>query len=258
MKNKMQRKLIALVAAATFALLSGCAQVPKNSGEDPADPWESMNRQTFAFNQGMDFILFRPLAKGYEFITPEPVRDGVTGVFQNTMEPANAVNNALQGKVEEGILSLFRLMINSTAGVLGIFDVAKEVDIPRMPEDFGQTLAVWGVPSGPYFVIPIFGPSTVRDAVGLVPEVFMDPNTYVGEAWFTWPWWGAKFVNTRARLLPVTDMMDKTVDPYVATRNAYLQQRQSSLQDGDDPALIQKPLLNPFDDEQPTEAERSK
>ena len=215
-----------------------------------------MNRQTFAFNQGLDFILIRPLAKGYQFITPKPVREGVTRVFQNTMEPSNAVNNVLQGKVEEGILSLFRLMINSTVGVVGIFDVAQMVDIPRMPEDFGQTLATWGVPKGPYFVIPVLGPSTVRDTVGLVPEVFLDPNTYVGRDWFVWPWWGAKFVNARERLLPVTDMLDKTVDPYVATRNAYLQQRQNSLQNGDGLAMIQQPLLSPFGDDDADDADK--
>lgn len=161
----MKKKILAL-ALVGAALLSGCASVPKDSGQNPDDPWETLNRQTFAFNQGLDFILIRPLAKGYQFITPKPVREGVTRVFQNTMEPSNAVNNVLQGKVEEGILSLFRLMINSTVGVVGIFDVAQMVDIPRMPEDFGQTLATWGVPKGPYFVIPVLGPSTVRDTVG--------------------------------------------------------------------------------------------
>ena len=148
----MKKKILAL-ALVGAALLSGCASVPKDSGQNPDDPWETLNRQTFAFNQGLDFILIRPLAKGYQFITPKPVREGVTRVFQNTMEPSNAVNNVLQGKVEEGILSLFRLMINSTVGVVGIFDVAQMVDIPRMPEDFGQTLATWGVPKGP-FVTP--------------------------------------------------------------------------------------------------------
>lgn len=249
----MKKKLLAL-ALTGAALLSGCASVPKDSGQNPDDPWETLNRQTFAFNQGLDFILVRPLAKGYQFITPKPVREGITRVFQNTMEPANAVNNVLQGKVEDGILSLFRLMINSSVGVVGFFDVAQEVGIERMPEDFGQTLAVWGVPKGPYFVIPVLGPSTVRDTVGLVPELFLDPNTYVGKDWFTWPWWGAKFVNARERLLPVTDMLNKTVDPYVATRNAYLQQRQSSIQNGDSPAMIQEPLLNPFADDPSNDA----
>ena len=253
---EMKKKFLAL-ALVGAALLSGCASVPKDAGQNPDDPWESLNRQTFAFNQGLDFILIRPLAKGYQFITPKPVREGVTRVFQNTMEPSNAVNNVLQGKVEEGILSLFRLMINSTVGVVGIFDVAQMVDIPRMPEDFGQTLATWGVPKGPYFVIPVLGPSTVRDTVGLVPEIFLDPNTYVGKDWFVWPWWGAKFVNARERLLPVTDMLDKTVDPYVATRNAYLQQRQNSLQDGDGPAMIQQPLLSPFSDEDSDNADKT-
>ena len=133
----MKKKILAL-ALVGAALLSGCASVPKDSGQNPDDPWETLNRQTFAFNQGLDFILIRPLAKGYQFITPKPVREGVTRVFQNTMEPSNAVNNVLQGKVEEGILSLFRLMINSTVGVVGIFDVAQMVDIPRTSAGTGS------------------------------------------------------------------------------------------------------------------------
>ncbi len=254
---KLNRLILKVVAAAGIVALSGCASVPDNSGENPADPLESMNRQIFAFNDVFDTVLIRPIAKGYQFVTPKPVREGITRVFQNTMEPANAVNNVLQGKVEDGILSLFRLMINSTVGLVGIFDVAKEVDIPRKPEDFGQTMAVWGIPNGPYLVLPIFGPSNVRDAVGLVPELFMDPNTYIGEDWFVWPWWGAKFVNARERLLPVTDMLDKAVDPYIATRDAYLQARQSAIQDGDDPAILSDTnLLDPFADDVATDAKK--
>ncbi len=248
MKNNKLASILGVVVA--VAALGGCAQVPENAGSDPQDPWEAMNRQIFAFNQGFDTVVSRPLAKGYQFITPEPVRASVTRVFQNTMEPANAVNNVLQGKVEDGILSLFRLLINSTVGIAGIFDVASEVDIPRKEEDVGQTLAVWGIPNGPYFVIPFLGPSTVRDGIALVPELTLDPNFYVHEPWVKWPWWGAKYINARERLLPVTDMLDNTVDPYVATRNAYFQFRQAAIQDGDDPALItakDSNLMNPFD-----------
>lgn len=258
---KLNRLILSAVAIAGLSVLGGCVSVPDNAGQNPADPLEALNRQTFAFNEVMDTALVRPIAKGYEYVTPKPVREGVTRVFQNTMEPANAVNNVLQGKVEDGILSLFRLMINSTVGIAGIFDVAEEVDIPRKAEDFGQTMAVWGIPNGPYFVIPFLGPSNARDAIGLIPELFMDPNTYIGEDWFVWPWWGAKFINARARLLPVTDMLDKTVDPYIATRDAYLQSRQAAIQDGDDPALISdENLLDPFadDDTEDKEKEGSK
>ncbi len=261
MKNKNNmRKLIATALVGTL-FLSGCASVPDNAGSDPKDPWEPLNRQIYAFNQGFDTVISRPLAKGYQFITPKPVRESVTRVFKNTMEPANAVNNVAQGKVEDGILSLFRLLINSTVGIAGIFDVAQEVGIERKEEDVGQTLAVWGIPSGPYFVIPIFGPSTVRDGLAYIPEVFLDPNTYVGEPWFTWPWWGAKYISARERLLPVTDMLENTVDPYVATRNAYLQSRQSAIADGDEPAMIQpNSLLDPFaeDEEAPDSNKTSK
>lgn len=253
---KTKKKLLSLALGVSVLLVSGCASVPDNAGSDPADPWEAMNRQTFAFNSAVDMVLIRPIAKGYQFITPKPVREGITRVFQNTMEPSNAVNNVLQGKVEDGILSIFRLMINSTVGVLGIFDVAKQVDIERKPEDFGQTLAVWGVPNGPYLILPIWGPSNVRDTVGLVPEIALDPNTYITQDWFRWPWWGAKFINTRERLLPFTDMLENTVDPYIAMRNAYLQRRQSEVQDGDDPSVLEpsKPLLNPFDDDDEADA----
>lgn len=249
MKNN--NKFLALTALASALLLGGCASVPDNAGSNPKDPWEALNRQTFAFNQGFDTVISRPIAKGYQFIAPKPVRESFTRAFKNSMEPANAVNNVLQGKVEDGILSLFRLMINSTVGVAGLFDVAQEVGIERKEEDVGQTLAVWGVPSGPYFVIPIFGPSTVRDGVALVPEIFLDPNTYVGSPVAKWSWWGGKYVSARERLLPVTDMLENTIDPYVAMRNAYLQSRQAAIQDGDGPTVIpESSLLDPFADDE--------
>lgn len=258
MKNN---KLLAAAVLTGTMLLSGCASVPDGAGSNPKDPWEAMNRQTFAFNQGFDTVISRPLAKGYQFITPKPVRESVTRVFKNTMEPANAVNNVMQGKVEDGILSLFRLMINSTVGAAGIFDVAQEVGIERKEEDVGQTLAVWGISSGPFLVIPIIGPSTVRDGIALVPEVFLDPNTYIGNPATKWSWWGGKYVSARERLLPVTDMLDDAIDPYVAMRNAYLQSRQSAIQDGDEPAVIPaSSMLDPFaeDDEPDTKAAPTK
>ncbi len=234
--------------------MSGCAQIPKEEGGDPRDPWEPLNRVTFGFNQGLDKVLIRPLAKGYEFIAPEPIRIGVRGIFRNTMEPANAVNGVLQGKVEQGILSMFRLLINSTAGVAGFFDVAEKVDIPRKETDFGDTFRVWGIKDGPYVIIPVLGPSTLRDGIGLIPELALDPNTYIGEAWFTWPWWGVKFITIRAQLLPVTDLLQNTVDPYIATRNAYLQNRQRVIQEEEGITILDtQDLLNPLDYEDEAE-----
>lgn len=250
MAIKTIKGIAAVTCLASLMTLGGCTSVPDNAGSDPSDPWEVVNRHTYAFNQGVDNVLIKPIAKGYQFIVPEPVRDSVTHFYQNLGEPSNALNNVLQGKVEEGILSLFRLMINSTVGVGGLFDVASEVGITRMPEDFGQTMGVWGISDGPYVVLPIFGPSTVRDSVGLVPEFFTDPNYYVDNDYVRWSSWGVKFVNTRERLLPYTDMLELQVDPYVAMRNAYLQSRQSAVQDGqNDEVVEEKGLLDPFADE---------
>ncbi len=260
MKNNMKKKIVVAVSTIALALLTGCASVPDNSGSNPKDPLETLNRQTFAFNSVLDEAIFIPLAKGYRFVTPKPVRESVTNFYQNLREPTNAVNNVLQGKVEDGILSLFRLMINSTVGVAGLFDVASKVDIEPKREDFGQTMGVWGIPSGPYLVLPILGPSDIRDAVGLVPEYFTDPNTYTKKDWIKWPVWGVQFVNARERLLPFTDMLSMTVDPYVAARDAFLSQRQSAIQDGDMLEILkpEEKLLDPFADDEPEEKEPKK
>ncbi len=244
---KCFKKVAILGACLAAMVMSGCAQLPENVGQDPRDPLEALNRRIYEFNQGVDYILFTPIAKGYQFITPQFAREGITRMFKNTMEPCNAVNNVLQGKVEDGILSLFRLMINSTVGIAGFFDVASEVDIPRKEEDMGQTFAKWGIPNGPFIMLPFFGPSTFRDGIGLIPDLALDPNFYVDEPWVKWPWWGMKYVSIRERLFPVTDMLASTVDPYIATRDAYLANRISEINDGNVPASESQPLLNPLD-----------
>ena len=137
----------ALVLAAV-ASLAGCVSVPDNAGQDPSDPWETMNRNTFAFNQKLDTYVYRPVAKGYEFVVPEYARERIGNIYVNLNEPANAINNALQGKGEGALVSLFRLMINTTLGLGGMYDVAgTAANQPTRREDFGQTLAVWGVGS---------------------------------------------------------------------------------------------------------------
>ena len=150
---KALHKILLTIAAA--ATLAGCASVPDNAGQDPSDPWEKLNRNTFAFNQKVDTYLIRPAAKGYEFVVPEYARERIGNIYGNLNEPANVLNNALQGKGEGALVSLFRLMINTTLGLGGMYDVAgTAANQPARREDFGQTLAVWGVGNGPYFVIP--------------------------------------------------------------------------------------------------------
>ncbi len=246
MKKSKVTFLISLLACALIA--AGVSHIPKEEGGDPNDPWEPMNRKTFEFNQLFHKAVAKPVAKGYNRITPEPVRDGIRNIFRNTSEPANGVNAVFQGKVEQGILSIFRLVINSTVGVAGIFDVAAKVDIPRHATTFSDTLAVWKVPPGPYLVIPFLGPTTVRDGLGVIPEVWLEPNSYIDVNWFVWPWRGLKYINANSQILPATELLQNTVDPYVAMRSAYLQNRQNLVLDEDgNPSFVSKELLNPFD-----------
>ena len=244
---KSLRQIGCGLVAATALVLSGCAQIPDNSGSNPADPWETMNRHTFEFNQRVDSYVIRPVAKAYETVLPQSVRESVHNVFVNLDEPANILNNGLQGKGEDALASLFRLMINTTLGVGGLFDVAGSVaGEPVRDEDFGQTLAVWGVPAGPYFVIPFMGPSSVRDAGGMGMGFFAEPMTYVETGWVGWGMWGVLAVDIRARMLPATDLLVSAPDPYVMAREGYLATRNNAVWDGNPPFEFPK---DEFEDE---------
>lgn len=226
----------AVLAAVSCAVLAGCASVPEGAGSNPADPWESMNRQTHAFNDGADRYVFRPIAKGYKAVTPEPVRSCVSNMMDNLTEPRNMVNNALQGKGKGAFESFMRFIVNSTFGLLGCFDVAKMGELQPQPEDFGQTLGVWGVGNGPYLVLPFLGPSTVRDAAGRGVNWATSIQTWVDPSWAGWAVWGVDAVDARTRLLDLDGMMDTAVDPYAQMRDGYLQFRRNQVYDGNPPA----------------------
>lgn len=229
-------KLSLAAGFASALVLAGCASVPPDAGTNPEDPWEKMNRQTFMMNTVLDEFMMRPIAKGYVNVVPEPVRTGVTNVFVNLGEPSNVVNNALQGKGEDTLASVFRFLINTTFGLGGVFDVAGTVgNQPERREDFGQTLQVWGVPRGPYFVIPFLGPSTVTDAAGDVVDCFGEPMTYVENDLVSWGSWGVYAVDLRARMLPATDLLRDSIDPYVMAREAYFSTRRNAVYDGNPP-----------------------
>jgi phospholipid-binding lipoprotein MlaA len=229
-------------ALLAIAVLAGCASV---RSPDPRDPWEPMNRGIFEFNDGLDRALFKPVAEGYRFVLPDPIREGIRNFFSNLQDPWIALNQLLQGKFEPAVNDMSRFLWNSTIGLLGIFDWATDMRLPKHNEDFGQTLAVWGVDSGPYFVIPVLGPSSVRDASG----------TFVG-AFAYLPWMGPKwldhdnylgwsisltaldFVQTRANLLDVTDVLEEAaLDRYSFVRDAYFQRRRNLIYDGSPPPL---------------------
>lgn len=217
------RKLLTLLI-----LLLGMAQ-PINASE--SDPWESWNRKVDAFNQFGDRWVVKPTAKAYDFITPQIVDDGVTNMYRNIREPITIINDLLQFKIKKAGIDTGRLLLNSTVGLLGFFDVASKAGLERQPEDFGQTLGAWGVPPGPYVVLPIIGPSNVRDAFGLVPDTFSNPITYIDQEYVRYSTVAGYYLDLRANTLDIEGLV--TGDEYVFVRDAYLQDREYQVKDGD-------------------------
>ena len=240
MELNIKNKLI--VSLATLLLLTGCATrqnpqadaQPDNSRAVNKDPYESYNRSVHNFNMKLDKYLIRPLAKAYEEITPDPVENGIHNFFENLQEPRTIVNSLLQGKFDSAGISGGRLVLNSTVGLLGFFDVAGKMDIPKPEEDFGQTLAAWGVPSGPYLVLPLFGPRYLRHSVGMVPDAFLNPTNYVDDNTVRYGLLGLNIIKSRARLLGTDELVELQLDPYVFIRESYYQQRQTQLNDAAD------------------------
>ena len=233
MKQTMLRCAFAGVACA--ALMAGCVSVPPNAGSNPADPWESMNRQTHAFNTGFDNYIAKPIAKGYKAVTPAPVRSCVSRMMDNLTEPRNMVNNLLQGKPDGAFVSFMRFIVNTTFGLLGCFDVASMGDLQPKPEDLGQTLATWGVGNGPYLVLPFLGPSTLRDTVGRGGDWAVAIQTWVEPDWAGWTVWGVDTLDVRTRLLDFDEVLETAVDPYAQARDGYLQFRKNQVYDGAPP-----------------------
>ncbi len=233
------QRLGRVALAGSALMLAACASVPPNAGQDRRDPLESLNRQTFAFNDALDRAAIRPVAKAYADYLPDGVRECFGNAFSNLREPSNAVNNLLQGKPEAAVWSGVRLLLNSTFGLVGCFDVAGQSGIERHPEDFGQTLGVWGFGTGAYLVLPVFGPSSVRDTTGLGVETFLDPNFYMEEPAAAWGLATARVINLRAELLPADKLLDTALDPYLAVREAYFQRRRSLVYDGYAPLEIE-------------------
>lgn len=196
------------------------------------DPWEPVNRAIFNFNDRVDSVSLKPLAQGYNRFVPEPVRDGVSNVFGNLGEPRNLVNNTLQGKFHDASVDISRFLLNTTLGVGGVFDVATRWGLQRNDEDLGQTIGSYGVPSGPYVVLPLLGPSTLRDSLARVPESF-ETYTYraqVDHVRTRNVAFGTEMVDTRAAILGQERLIRG--DRYTFVRNAYLQNREFRVRDG--------------------------
>ena len=204
--------------------------------EPTPDPLQPFNRAMFTFNDAVDRVFFRPLAVGYRAVLPQPVRNGVNNFFNNLRAPTTLLNDILQGKPKRAQETIHRFLVNSTIGLLGFVDVATRLGFPEHQEDYGQTLAVWGVPAGPYIVLPLLGPSTLRDAVGKVPEFYIaDPLWEPDDTAVTIARFSVRAVDIRSRLLDLDRVIKMQVDPYLFFRETYLQNRQRAILDGDQP-----------------------
>jgi len=236
-----RRAASSLLLAGTFSLLAGCATVTHPTAYDP---WEPMNRTVSDFNEGLDSVLLRPVATVYKEHVPPLVRTGVSNFFGNLGDMWSFVNSALQGRVQDAADNFARVQLNTVFGVFGIFDVASEFNIDRHREDFGQTLGRWGVPAGPYLVLPIFGPSTLRDAVALPVDRQADLVSRIDPYNTRYTAYTLRVVSQRSNLLRASSVLEEaSLDKYSFTRDAHLQRRRAEIYQPDDPRRDVPPPL---------------
>jgi phospholipid-binding lipoprotein MlaA len=235
-RGPVARGLLILLVA---TLVQGCATT---AGHPDGDPWEGFNRDAFAFNDSLDRHLLKPVAQGYEHVAPSFVREGVNNFFGNIADAWTGVNQLLQGKPREALSDLGRVVMNTSLGVFGLWDVAGAAGLEKHEEDFGQTLAVWGVPAGPYLVLPLLGPSSARDGPALaVNPAWWSYREAFGSETAYWATVGLDAVRIRANLLPAEKVLDEAaLDKYAFIRDAWRQRRQSQVHDG-------KPRARPED-----------
>lgn len=221
-----------LLAVCAVLLLSACASTP-GVGMDPRDPLERYNRAMYAFNSKLDQKVIRPVAEGYADYVPSLVRTAIGNFFGNVGDVWTAVNNYLQFKPREGTQDVARVVLNSTFGIAGLIDVATPMGLPKHDEDFGQTLGKWGVSSGPYLVLPVFGASTVRDGFARPIDFLADPLSRMGDPETRNIIRAVRIIDARADLLGASSLFeDAALDSYQFLRDAYLQRRESRVRDG--------------------------
>jgi len=229
------RKLVVVaILVPALGVLDGCATA--GGIGNPKDPIEGFNRAVFAFNDGVDKAVFKPVAQGYVAALPYPVRLGVSNFFGNIADVFIAVNNLLQGKLPAALGDAGRVAVNSTFGLLGLFDVATDAGLEKHDEDFGQTFGRWGVPGGPYVVLPFLGPRTTRDAFAQILDSKTDPITQLDRISSRNSLMATRIIGERADFLPTDKIIDEAaLDRYSYVRDAYLQRRRSKIYDGNAP-----------------------
>ena len=247
------RTLFALLTAVS---LSACATTANRASLDKRDPHESFNRSMWGFNQAIDKVAIKPVTSVYRTIIPTPLRRGITRVFSNLSEPFSAANSLLQGKPKRALNSLGRFAINTTIGVGGLADHATKMGLPDTREDFGQTLHAWGAKSSPYLVLPLFGPSTIRDGIGQAVQMVADPARIALNSELSttaeYAVTGTRVIDGRSNLIEsgADAALANAADPYATARSAFFQRRQAQLEDAGDTAnkpqdeddLLQKAL----------------
>lgn len=194
------------------------------------DPWEGLNRPLFEFNERLDQYLLKPVAKGYQAVTPDPAEKGVSNFFGNLRDANSTINAVLQGRPGGAARAGGRFLLNSTIGMLGLFDVASRMGVEPYRTDFGHTLAIWGLPSGPYLMVPVLGPRTVRSGTGTVFDALTSVEVGIDDVRLRNSLFGLELVDTRAKLLKTEELMSG--DRYIFIRDAYLQQRRALVNDG--------------------------
>ena len=247
----MRLSTIALLLVVSSAL-SGCAasrEAAEASGRVDYDPFEPLNRTIFDINYAVDRATLRPVAQGYKAVVPSPVRRGIGNFSDNLLTPRSAVNSFLQGKVENGLEDTARFIMNTVFGIGGLFDVATAAGIDENNETFSQTMAVWGVPEGPYVYLPFLGPNSMLDAVTLPVDFISDPLWHYDDDTARRWIYAVRIVDLRARFLTAETLLEDSTDPYLTVRESYLQNRQFQIFDGD-PPVEEDEFLNEFLDEE--------
>jgi phospholipid-binding lipoprotein MlaA len=222
-----------IIACLCFVLLCGCATLPPGSTRSPRDPWERMNRTTYKFNDTLDKAVLRPVARTYRRVTPQFMQTGVHNFLSNLSYPITMVNDLLQGQFRPFLNDTGRLIVNSTLGIGGLFDPATVAGLDKNDRDFGQTLGKWGLKSGPYVVLPLLGPSDVRDTFGKAGDGVSDPRFYIKNSGWKWGLWGVGVIDARTQLLSADAALDSAYDPYAFVRNVYLQHRDFKVNGGE-------------------------
>jgi len=233
MPSTLIRLLVVPLLACT-CMVAGCA-----TGSNPRDPYENFNRKVYSFNEGVDKAVLKPVAKGYVAVVPGVARRGVTNFFNNLGVIVTTFNDALQFKGTKVPVDFARFTTNVFFGLGGLIDVATELQIENRNEDFGQTMGYWGLNSGPYLVLPFFGPSSVRDGTGLAVDFVVSPFVYVkeDEAAIRWGLFALDIIDTRANLLQAETFLDEAaIDRYSFLRDSYLQRREYLVYDGNPPS----------------------